>query len=155
MPSSCATAELICEMPLSCSRAPPLIWVTRLVTMEEMQRVADRLARDAELFGELVLPDAMPRRQAEIDDALHKPLINLIDQVRTGVERDHDASNSEFGIPKWRIDQSAGESRMLRLSMTIRASRHPQVVITGLDPVIHLSERFIAMKNGLPGQARQ
>jgi len=33
-----------------------------------MQRVTDRLARHAELFGEFVLPDAVPRRQRAVGD---------------------------------------------------------------------------------------
>ena len=55
--------------------------------VQQMQRVADRLARDAELFGELVLPDAVSWRQRAVDDAVEDPRIDLVDQVRGRVER--------------------------------------------------------------------
>ena len=68
--------------------------------MQQMQRVADRLARNAELFREFVLPDAMPRRQGAVGDGLENPLIDLVDQVRERVQRDHAAIhwNTEFRI---------------------------------------------------------
>src|SRR5258708_34924973 len=49
--------------------------------MQQMQRMGNRLARHAELFRKLVLPDALSRRQAAIDDGLENPRIDLIDQV--------------------------------------------------------------------------
>ena len=49
--------------------------------MQQVQRVRDRLARYAELFRKLVLPDAMSRRQRAVDDRLEDPGVDLIDQV--------------------------------------------------------------------------
>ena len=49
--------------------------------VQQMQRVGNRLARHAELLGELVLPDAMSRRQRAVGDRLEDPRIDLIDQV--------------------------------------------------------------------------
>jgi hypothetical protein len=50
--------------------------------VQQVQRVRDRLARYAELFRKLVLPDPMPRRQRAVGDRLQDPGIDLIDQVR-------------------------------------------------------------------------
>ena len=49
--------------------------------VQQMQRVGNRLARHAELFGQLVLPDAMSRRQRAVGDRLEDPGIDLVDQV--------------------------------------------------------------------------
>ena len=49
--------------------------------VQQMQRVGHRLARDAELFGEFVLPDALSRRQGAVDDCFQNPPIDLVDQV--------------------------------------------------------------------------
>ena len=49
--------------------------------VQQMQRMGHRLARDAELFRQLVLPDAMPGRQRTVDDRLEDPGIDLVDQV--------------------------------------------------------------------------
>ena len=89
--------------------------------VQQMQRVADRLARDAELFGELVLPDAVPRRQGAIDDAVENPRIDLVDQVRGRVERDHGAVH--FGIRNsvfmqrngWRVKAGCGTATGRRM----------------------------------------
>ena len=49
--------------------------------VQQMQRVGNRLARYAKLLGELVLGDALPRRQRAVDDRLEDPGIDLVDQV--------------------------------------------------------------------------
>ena len=49
--------------------------------VQQMQRMGNRLARHAKLLGELVLADALPRRQRAVDDRLEDPRIDLVDQV--------------------------------------------------------------------------
>ena len=49
--------------------------------VQQMQRMGHRLARYAELFRQLVLPDAMPGRQRTVGDRLEDPGIDLVDQV--------------------------------------------------------------------------
>ena len=69
--------------------------------VQQMQRMGDRLARYAELLGQLVLPDAMPRRQRAVDDRLEDPGIDLVDQVGERIQRDHAGGpiwNTEFRI---------------------------------------------------------
>ena len=69
--------------------------------VQQMQRVRNRLARHAEPLGQLVLADAMPRRQRAVDDRFQDPRIDLVDQVRERVERDHAGHpvwNTEFRI---------------------------------------------------------
>ena len=69
--------------------------------VQQMQRVRHRLARDAELLRQLVLPDAVPRRQRAVDDRLEDPGIDLIDQVGERIQRDHAGRpfrNTEFRI---------------------------------------------------------
>src|SRR5882672_10143322 len=71
--------------------------------VQQMQRVGDGLTRHPELFRKLVLPDAVPRWQRAVRDGLKDPRIDLIDQVRGGVERDHrqfPVWNTEFRIRK-------------------------------------------------------
>ena len=57
--------------------------------VQQMQRVGHRLARNAELFRQLVLPDAMPRRQRAVGDRLEDPGIDLVDQVGERIQGDH------------------------------------------------------------------
>ena len=57
--------------------------------VQQMQRMGHRLARDAELFRQLVLPDAMSRRQRTVGDRLEDPGIDLIDQVGERIQGDH------------------------------------------------------------------
>src|SRR3954464_6980868 len=68
-----------------------------------MQRMRHRLARHPEPVGELVLPDALAGVQRAVGDRLQDPRIDLVDQVRKRVERDHAGSSEdddrEYGIP--------------------------------------------------------
>ena len=69
--------------------------------VQQMQRVGHRLARYAELFCQLVLPDAMPGRQRAIGDRLEDPDIDLLDQVGERIQWDHAGRpvwNTEFRI---------------------------------------------------------
>jgi hypothetical protein len=49
----------------------------------------DRLARHAEPVGQLVLTDALAGAQCAVGDRFQDPRIDLVDQVRERVERDH------------------------------------------------------------------
>jgi len=50
------------------------------------------------------------------------------------------------------IAREAGHARPL----TLHPSYAPEIVITGLDPVIHPPRKqFLVLIDGLPGQARQ
>src|SRR5207302_7161261 len=69
--------------------------------VQQMQRVGNRLARHAELLGEFVLGDALPRRQRAVDDRLEDSRIDLVDQVGERIQRDHvdrPIWNTEFRI---------------------------------------------------------
>ena len=66
-------------------KTPAAAFGDQPLPVQQMQRVGHRLARDAELFGQLVLPDAMPGRQRTVDDRLEDPRIDLVDQVRERV----------------------------------------------------------------------
>ena len=70
--------------------------------VQQMQRVADRLAGDAKSLGKLILPDAVPGRQRTVDNAVEDSTIDLMDQVRRDIERGHRQHhmNSEFRTPK-------------------------------------------------------
>jgi hypothetical protein len=72
----------------------PAAFGDETLPMQQMQRVRHRLARHAELVGELVLPDALARLQRAIGDRLQDARIDLVDQVRERVERNH-AGGSE------------------------------------------------------------
>ena len=55
----------------------------------------------AQAIGKLVLPDALARQQASVDDGFQNPPIDLVDQVRERVERDHTGCpvrNTEFRV---------------------------------------------------------
>ena len=62
-------------------KTPAAAFGDQALPVQQMQRVGNRLARDPELFGEFVLPDAMPRRQRAVDDGFEDPRIDLVDQV--------------------------------------------------------------------------
>ena len=64
--------------------------------VQQMQRMRHRLARYAELFRQLVLPDAMPGRQRTVGDRLEDPGIDLVDQVGERIQWDH--AGCPFGI---------------------------------------------------------
>ena len=49
--------------------------------VQQMQRVRNGLARDAELFSKFILTDALSRRQRAVDDGFEKARIDLIDQI--------------------------------------------------------------------------
>jgi len=49
--------------------------------MQQMQRMRHRLARDAELFGKLVLADAMAGRQRAVGDRLENPRVDLVAEI--------------------------------------------------------------------------
>src|SRR6187431_2328917 len=67
--------------------------------VQQMQRMGYRLPRDSELFGQLVLPDAMAGRQRTVGDPLEDPGIDLVDQVGERIQGDHTAkSSTEYGI---------------------------------------------------------
>ena len=51
------------------------------LTLKELKRMADRLARDAEALGELFLGQPFARRQRAVGDRIDQPQMNLIDQV--------------------------------------------------------------------------
>jgi hypothetical protein len=51
------------------SKPAPAALGDETLTMQEMQRVRHRLARDAELVGELVLPDALAGRRVRSEIA--------------------------------------------------------------------------------------
>src|SRR5437868_3766302 len=67
--------------------------------VQQMQRMGNRLARHPEFFGEFVLPNAMPWRQRAVGDRLQNTRVDLIDQVRKRIQRDHVDRPLEYGIP--------------------------------------------------------
>ena len=69
------------------------------LTVQQMQRVGNRLARYAELLRKLVLANTMPRRQRTVDDSGQNPLVDLVDQVGKRIQRGHKATRLEYGIP--------------------------------------------------------
>jgi hypothetical protein len=47
--------------------------------VQQMQRVADRLAGDAKSLGKFILPDPMPGRQGTVDNAVEDSTVDLMD----------------------------------------------------------------------------
>ena len=82
------------------------------LAVQQMQRVTDRLARDAELFRKLALADAVPRRQREVGDAIEDPGIDLIDQIGGRIERDH--TGVRFWNTEFRTLEIAGGSQPVK-----------------------------------------
>src|ERR1700728_433791 len=78
------------------------------LAIQQVQRVAERLARDPKLFRELVLPNAVARRQGAVGVCLENPRSDLIDQVRQRLQRDHVIYPWEYRIPNVEISERTG-----------------------------------------------
>jgi len=61
--------------------AAPAAFGDEPLPVQQMQRMRHRLARDTELVGELVLPDALAGLKRAVGDRLQDPCIDLVDQV--------------------------------------------------------------------------
>ena len=103
--------------------AAPAALGEQSLPMQQMQRVRHRLPRHPELFGELVLPDAMAGRQCAIRDRFQDTRIDLIGQVWSRIERDHANAPSEYGIP-----YSESYRGPERRSRSISSARTPSAV---------------------------
>src|SRR4029078_6787506 len=78
-----------CGVELGDLKTAPAALGDEALPGQQMQRVRHRLARDAELVSELVLPDALAGLKGAVGDRLEDPGIDLVDQVRERVEGDH------------------------------------------------------------------
>src|SRR4051794_15949392 len=82
-----------------------------------------RLARHPEPVGELVLSDALAGLQRAVGDRLQDPRIDLVDQVRKRVERDHAGSSATMrGNTEFRIRRYGGR---IRASSATKAASGP------------------------------
>lgn len=79
----------------------------KFLLLEQLQGMADRLARHAEHPAELLLADTPAGGGRTIRYRLDQPLIGAVDQRRFGVERlQQSTCNSEFAILRYPVSNT-------------------------------------------------
>ena len=68
------------------------VFFDQLLLLEQLQRVADRLPRNAKGAAQLLLADALPGGERAVGNRLDQLLISTVDQCRLGVEVLHPLS---------------------------------------------------------------